>query len=302
MHISGIYYGAVAAGLLALAPLQAAAQDDFSAVEIKTEQVAEGVYVLFGAGGNIGLSVGADATFLIDDQFAPLTGKIQAAIATVTGRPVDFLVNTHWHFDHAGGNENFGRAGALIIAHDNVRARLATDQEIKALGRKVPASPPEALPVITFSESTTFHINGDELHVMHVAGAHTDGDAIVHFRKANVIHMGDTFFQGMYPFIDIGSGGDVRGIIRAADVALALADDDTKIIPGHGRVSNRADLEAYRGMLADLTAKVAAGIEAGQDLATIQASKPTAAYDADLGGGLIGADMLVSFIYQSLTR
>ncbi|GAB4138645.1 MAG: MBL fold metallo-hydrolase [Sphingomonadales bacterium] len=284
----------------AMLPLAASAQDDMAQVEIKVEAVAEGVYALFGAGGNMGLAVGEEATFLVDDQFAPLTAKIQAAIATVTERPVDFVVNTHWHFDHVGGNENLGKAGALIVAHDNVRKRMSSPQEIKALGRKVPASPNAALPVVTFSDTTSFHINGDTLKVIHVAHAHTDGDAIVHFENANVIHMGDTFFNAMYPFIDISSGSNMRGMIKAADTALALADEGTKIIPGHGPLSDKAGLQAYRDMLADILAKVEAEIAAGKDLDAIIAAKPTAAYDAALGGKFISAEQMVTFAYQSL--
>ncbi|RME68614.1 MAG: MBL fold metallo-hydrolase [Alphaproteobacteria bacterium] len=298
--IRGMLLGPLAAALIGAAP--ALAQQDLSQVEIKTEKLADGVYALLGAGGNIGLAVGKDATFLVDDQFAPLTPKIQAAIAVLTKRPVDFVVNTHWHFDHVGGNENFGEAGALIVAHDNVRTRLTTTQEIKALGRTVPASPKAALPVVTFSESTTFHINGDTLHVFHVAHAHTDGDAIVHFKNANVIHMGDTFFNGIYPFIDVESGGNVRGMIAAADRVLALADDKTKIIPGHGPIGDRASLAAYRRMLADIAAKVDAAIMAGRDLDAILAAKPTAAYDAEWGGGFVSGERLVEFVYNSLKR
>ncbi|MBT8487910.1 MAG: MBL fold metallo-hydrolase, partial [Gemmatimonadetes bacterium] len=179
-------------------------------VQIRTQQVADGVYMLMGQGGNIGVSVGDDGVFIIDDQFAPLTDKILAAIAAITDEPVRFVFNTHWHGDHTGGNENMGEAGALIVAHDNVRERMSTEQVLERIGRPVsttPASPAGALPVITFSEDVSFHINGGQLHAFHVSNAHTDGDAIVHFVSANVVHMGDTFFRDRFPFIDTASGG-----------------------------------------------------------------------------------------------
>lgn len=215
-------------GLLAAAPVTAQNMDD---VQIRTERVADGVYMLVGQGGNIGLSVGEDGAFVIDDQFAPLTEKILAAIAAVTSEEVRFVFNTHWHGDHTGGNENMGEAGALIVAHENVRERMSVEQVLERVGRPVsttPASPDGALPVVTFTEDVTFHINGDDLHAFHVANAHTDGDAIVHFERANVVHMGDTYFAGgRFPFIDTASGGSIDGLIAALGDALAVMDADT---------------------------------------------------------------------------
>jgi cyclase len=264
---------------LALA-LPVAAQQDFSKVEIKTTKLNDTTYMLVGAGGNLGLSVGPDAVFLIDDQYAPMTPKITAAIKAITDKPVKFVVNTHWHGDHTGGNENFGKAGAIIVAHDNVRKRMSTEQVLAFFNMKVPPSPKEALPVITFGVDTTFHLNGDEIHVSHVPNAHTDGDAIVYFRKGNIIHMGDLYFNGLYPFIDSASGGRIDGVVAAADRVLALADDKTVIIPGHGPLSNKAELKAYRDMLATVSGRVKAQIAAGKKLEEIIAAKPTADYDA----------------------
>ena len=180
------------------------------------------------------MSVGKSGTYLIDDQYAPLSDKILAAIKAITPDPVRFVVNTHWHGDHTGGNENMGKAGALLVAHENVRRRMSTEQFMAAMGRKIPPSPEEALPVVTFTDAMTFHWNGDEIRVYHVPPAHTDGDSIVHFVKADVVHMGDIFFNGGYPFIDTSSGGRVDGVIEAADRVLAGIGEKTRIIPGHG--------------------------------------------------------------------
>ncbi len=185
-------------------------------------KVADGLYAIVGQGGNIGVSVGEDGVFIIDDQFAPLTDRIRGLISEVTDQPIRFLVNTHFHGDHTGGNENLGRVGVLIFAHDNVRQRLLQGGASK-----------EALPVVTFNDTTTFHMNGLTLHVLHVDSAHTDGDSMIHFREADVIHMGDVYFNGFYPFIDLGAGGSLQGTIAAVDVALGLAGENTRIIPGH---------------------------------------------------------------------
>ena len=192
--------------VLLLAAGAAQAQQDFSKVEIQAQKLSDSVYMLTGAGGNIGLSVGDDGVVMVDDQFAPLTPKIQEAIAKISPTPVKFLVNTHWHFDHTGGNENFGKAGAIIVGHENVRKRMASGGAIEFLGMKFNAEPRVALPTITYERGTNFAVNGDELRVIHVANAHTDGDSIVYFSKSNVIHMGDTFFNKLYPFIDSSSG------------------------------------------------------------------------------------------------
>jgi glyoxylase-like metal-dependent hydrolase (beta-lactamase superfamily II) len=288
----------LAAGLLALST-PAAAQGDFSKVEIKIEKLAPGVAVLFGAGGNIGLSYGDDGNIIVDDQFAPLTEKILAAIRTLDPDPVRFVVNTHWHSDHTGGNESHGKAGAVILAHRNVRQRMSTEQFIASLDLKVPASPKHALPVVTFAQGVDLNLNGDVLQIMHVGNAHTDGDSIVHWQKGNVLHMGDTFFhKETFPFIDLSSGGSIDGVIKAAELALSIANDSTRIIPGHGPIANRADLSAYRDMLVDIRTKVSAGIASGKSLAEIQATKPAARYE--MPDGFIKADQFVEAVYNSL--
>ena len=272
------------------------AQQDFSKVEIKAEQLAPGVAVLFGAGGNIGLSHGEDGTILIDDQYAPMTANIQAAVSGLGAAPVKFLVNTHWHGDHSGGNENLGKAGAVIMAHDNVRVRMASDQKT-AFG-EVKASPKVALPVITYADGLKLHLNGEEVRVIHMPAAHTDGDSIIHWTRSNIIHMGDLFFfRATYPFVDGGSGGNVRGVVAAADKALAIADDKTKIIPGHGAVATKADLLAYRNMVAEIIAKVEAGIKAGKSLDAIKAGRPADGYGVN-PSGFITADRFVETVYN----
>lgn len=288
--------------LLALAAGPMAAQQDFSQVEITSQKLADGIWMLQGAGGNLGLSAGADGAFLIDDQFAPLTEKIQAAVAEVSDKPVRFVFNTHWHFDHTGGNENFGKAGALIVAHDNVRERMSVDQVMEAFNRTVPAAPEVALPVITFAHDVKFHLNGDTIHAFHVPPAHTDGDSIIHFESADVIHMGDVFFNGGYPFIDVGSGGSIVGVIHAVNKVLAMTDADTKIIPGHGPLASRADLVAYRDMLDEVRARIAALIAEGKSLEEIQAAKPLEDLDETWGGGFINGEQFVGIAHSSLAN
>jgi glyoxylase-like metal-dependent hydrolase (beta-lactamase superfamily II) len=276
-----------------------AAQVNFDTVQVRAIPVSGNVYMLQGAGGNIGLAVGDDAVFVVDDQYAPLTRKVLAAIATVTPKPVRFVINTHWHFDHVGGNEALGTAGALIYAHENVRRRMSVEGFVEALNARVPASPPAALPVVTFTDAVTFHINGDSVSSVHVPPAHTDGDAIIHFTKANVVHMGDTFHNAGLPFVDLSSGGSIHGIIGAADRVLALSNATTKIIPGHGPLADRARLKVYRDAVVALRDRIRAEIAAGKTLDQILAAKVTAPYEKDFPGG---HERFVRLAYQELVR
>ena len=289
----------LAALLLTIAP-PAFAQQNFDTVQVRSQQLAEGVYMLIGAGGNIGLSIGDDAVFVVDDQYAPLAPKILAAIAQLTNKPVRFIMNTHWHGDHTGGNEEMGKTGALIVAHDNVRRRMSSEQVLTFFQRTVPASPSGALPVITFSDTVTFHINGDEVEAFHVANAHTDGDAFIVWRKANVVHAGDVFVTYGFPFIDLASGGSIDGMIAAVDLLLTLGNENAKIIPGHGPLSDRAAVQEYGKMLKTIRDRVRQLKSAGRSLEQTLASRPTAEFDARLGNGFIKPDQFVTMVYESV--
>jgi glyoxylase-like metal-dependent hydrolase (beta-lactamase superfamily II) len=289
------------AAVLALAAAPALAQQqDFSKVEIKAEKVADGVYMLTGSGGNVGLSAGKDGAYVIDDQFAPLSDKILAAVKAITPNPVRFVINTHWHGDHTGGNESMGKTGAILVAHENVRKRMSVEQFNAAFDRKTPPSPEAALPVVTFTDAVTFHWNGDEIRVTHVAPAHTDGDAYIRFVKADVVHMGDLLFNGSYPFIDVSSGGRIDGYVAAADQVLAATGEKTRFIPGHGPLATRADLQASRDMLKTLRDRIAKLKGEGKSRDEAIAAKPTAEYDAKWGTGFIKGDVFTGLAYDSL--
>ena len=277
-------------------------EPDWSKVEVKVVPVAGGVSMLVGQGGNIGVTTGKDGTFLIDDQFAPLLPKIRAAVKTLGDQPIRFVVNTHFHGDHTGSNALLGESGVVIVAQDNVRRRLGLERVDPGTKQKTPPKPPAAWPLITFADSVAFHLNGDDVDVIHVPAAHTDGDSIIRFKKANVIHMGDTFFNGNYPFIDVDSGGSIDGVIAAADRALSLSDAGTKLIPGHGPLGTKADLQTYRNLLATVRDRVKALVSQGKTLDEIVAAKPTAQWDATWGKGFMGPDVFVSFVHRSLTE
>jgi cyclase len=274
---------------------------DFTKVQIRMMKVAEGIYLLTGAGGNIGVSAGADGILLIDSQFAQLYDKIKAALAAIAPGPVRFLLNTNWHYDHVSGNEPFAKAGAVIIAQENARQRMLMEQTHADLGITLPPYPAAALPVVTCSESLTIHFNGDEIQVIHIAGAHSDADLLFHFKKANVIHTGDLVFSGFYPYIDVAHGGSINGVILAVEQILGMSDAATRLIPGHGPLLNRADLEPYRDMLVQVRNRVASLLSDGKSKEEILAAKPT----ADLDGrwqGSIPAAMFVTLVYESLAK
>jgi cyclase len=280
--------------LLAISSLLAVAahaQDDFSNVQIETVPVAPGVFMLVGQGGNIGVSTGKDGAFVIDTQFAPLSDKIQAAVTAAGGGPIEYVINTHWHGDHVGGNANFANAGAVVMAHDNVRVRMVGDGADAA-----------ALPVVTFPDRMSFHWNGNDVNLIHVAPAHTDGDSIIHFTNLNVFHMGDTFFNGAYPFVDVDSAGSFDGVIAAADAVLARSNAATRIIPGHGALANRSDLETYVTVLKTIRSRFQSLIDEGRSEDQVVAADVTSEWDATWGTGFMSPERFTRLAYQSLTR
>jgi len=288
----------IAGAVLLIAPLSTSAQ--MTDVKIAATKVADSIHMLKGKGGNIGVLTGPDGTFMIDDQFAPLTTKILAAVKEIGGETPRFVINTHYHHDHTGGNENLGKMGVTIVSHDNVRKKLANGATIKAFDKVIPPAPKAAVPVITFAEEMTFHLNGQTVHVFHSNNAHTDGDAIIHFREANVIHAGDTFFNGFYPFIDVGGGGSVQGVIAAVDKMLALANDDTKIIPGHGPLANKAQLIAYRDMLTIAQGRLSKLKSSGKSAAEAVAEKPLSDLETTWGKGFLPTDKWITIVYEGV--
>jgi len=288
------------AALLMILPAHALLAQE-AEVEYVPTPLSDTVTMIKGKGGNIAVSAGADGVFIIDDQLKPLTDQLLAAIRKIDDRPVRFVINTHYHGDHVGGNETLGKAGSVIIAHDNLRRRMSTDQFNYFFNETTPAYPPESLPVVTFNDRVTLHLNGESVAVHHVPRGHTDGDSIVHFPTSNVVHMGDIYFKGLYPYIDLDGGGTVQGMIAAVQAGLEVADEQTRIIPGHGPLSDRAELQAYHDFLVKARDNVQALIDEGLDLQQAVAAKPTAEWDEALGGVWITPEQFVTFIYNSLT-
>ena len=275
-------------------------QQDFSKVEIKSEKVAGNVYMLQGSGGNIGVSVGSDGILIVDDQYAPLAEKIKAALKTLSEGKLRFVLNTHWHGDHTGGNVVFGPE-APVIAHDNVRKRLSTEQRIEVFKSTVPASPKEAWPVITFGQSLSVHFNGEEIKVIHFPQGHTDGDSVIFFTNSNVVHMGDDFFAGRFPFVDLGSGGSVEGLAKNIGEILGKLPAGVKLIPGHGPVSTADDLKLYHRMLLETTDIVRKKMAAGKSLAEIKTEGFPEEWKS-WGSGFIKTDLWIETIHTSLSK
>ncbi|MCH2172808.1 MBL fold metallo-hydrolase [Myxococcota bacterium] len=283
-----------------LGPSGPAVAQGFDDVEIETLDLGHGVSMLTGQGGNIGVLAGPDGILMVDDQFEPLAPKIRRALQNLSDGPVRYLVNTHWHGDHSGGNAAFSRTGSVILAHEQVRARMSTEQYMGALDRRIPASPDAALPVITFPDEIRVHVNGEAVRILHVSPAHTDGDSIVLFPDANVLHMGDTYFNGMYPFFDGSSGGSVEGMLAALNLGISLADDRTRVIPGHGPISNRAELLRSRNMLAAVIERIGREKLKGASENEVLEGRPTADLDGAWGRGVLKPDDFVRLVYQSL--
>src|SRR6187399_96758 len=257
-------------------------------VKIETVSLAPGIYILNGRGGNVGLTVGVDGAAIIDDQFADMAPKIRAAVAMLSDQPVKFVINTHLHGDHTGGNDAFGKAGAVIIAQENVRKRLGTAQVNPSTNASIEARAREALPVVTFADSATLHFNDDDLEFWHLPNAHTETDIVVRFRKANIVHMGDLFVAG-FPFIDGNTGGTLDGLIRAHEAVLPTLDDNTKVIRGHGPLGNKAELAAFHDMLVVVRDRVAKLVKAGKSQDEVLAARPTKEFEEKYGGANFNA-------------
>ena len=297
--IRQILLATAALGCSALASAQQAPPAPMPAppdVRIETVNVAPGIYMLVGRGGNIGLTVGRDGAAIIDDQFADMVPKIRSAVALLSEKPVRFVINTHLHGDHTGGNDGFGGAGAVIIAHDNVRKFLGSDQVNPSTNQPIPARAREALPVVTFADSATLHFNDDDLEFRHLPNAHTETDIFIRFRKANIVHMGD-MFTGGFPFIDGSNGGTLDGLIKAHEVVLAIIDDQTKVIRGHGPLGNKAELQAYHDMLVVVRDRIARLVKSGRSQEEVVAARPTKEYEAQYGGTNFNAAQWIGRAY-----
>jgi cyclase len=291
--------GAALAALFTFFSLSAATRADD--VEYVTTTLSDTVSLVQARGGNVAVSAGEDGVFIIDDQYKPSIEQLLAAIGEISDRPVRFVINTHYHADHVGGNEAVGDGGGLIIAHDNIRKRMTTAQFNHFWGAETPVWPEEALPVVTFNDRVTLHLNGEPVTAYHVPRGHTDGDSIIHFPASNVLHMGDIFFNGLYPYIDLDAGGTIQGMIGAVELGLELADRQTKVIPGHGPLTDRAGMQAYHAMLVEIRDRVQALIDQGMSREQVVAARPTAKWDEELGNAFIKPDNLAIFVYNSLT-
>jgi len=282
---------------VALAGWAARGQQDFSEVQIKVTKVAGSVYMLEGSGGNIGVSVGADGVVLVDDQFAPLAPKIKEALKSISDQPVKFVINTHFHGDHTGGNAQFS-TNATIIAHENVRKRLQEGGTV--LNNAVPPAPNEALPVVTFNDRATVHLNGEDIRAIHFPSGHTDGDSVVFFTQSKVVHMGDDFVTHGFPFVDVGNGGSVSGMIAGVEKVLNMIPEDTKVIPGHGPLSMPSDVRKYVSMLKETRALVAEYVKQNKAPAQMKEEHLLAKYE-QFGKGFIKTDAWIDILYADVT-
>jgi glyoxylase-like metal-dependent hydrolase (beta-lactamase superfamily II) len=278
-------------------------QQNFDTVRIVPVKVKDNIYMLKGSGGNIGLLTGKDGNLMIDDQFAPLSEKIKASIQSLDSNPIKYLINTHIHGDHTGGNENFQKSGVMILAQENVRERMSKEQVNKALNRTTPARDAAALPVITFDDRIRLHLNGEDIEVFHFnLGSHTDGDAIIHFTKSNVFHTGDVFVRYGYPYIDYSSGGSVNGFIEVLDKLLAMLNDQSIVIPGHGELATKSDVKKFRDRMADIRDQVKAALKKGKKLEEIPALGITDKYDAEWGKGFLKGKDFLLMIAEELAK
>lgn len=272
-----------------------------SHLEVNTTKLADSMYVIHGSGGNVILSIGNEGVILVDDQYAPVTKKMESVITNITNKPIKFIINTHWHPDHVGGNERFGEAGAIIVSHENVRKRLSNDQFFEMINQTIPALSKKGLPIVTFSDNMTFYQNNDEIRINYLENGHTDGDSAVYFTQNNVIHVGDDFSDRSYPFMDLSSGGSVDGLISSLQSILSMTNKDTQVIAGHSGISNQTKVKDYLNMLIDVTGVISNMIKEGKSLDEIIQSKPTSKYDTIYQDySFIKPKDFVTNIYESL--
>jgi glyoxylase-like metal-dependent hydrolase (beta-lactamase superfamily II) len=276
------------------------AQTNYDTVRIRPVKITEQIYMLKGAGGNIGAFIGKEGTLLIDNQFAPLSNKINGAVKTLDPGEIKFLINTHLHGDHTGGNENFYKMGVTMVAHDQVRARMMKESFNARANRTTPPRDKEAWPAITFADKLNFHLNDEDIVLHHFDIGHTDGDVIVQFTKANVVHTGDAFVRYGYPFIDLSSGGGVNGFINTLDKILSIIDDNTKVIPGHGEVASKADVKKVRDAIVDIRDQVAAALKKGKKPEDMAALGITDKYEAEYGKGFVKGKDFVLMVAENL--
>ena len=273
-----------------------------SHLEINSTKITNNTYIIHSSGGNVILFTGNDGSILVDDQYAPVTKKLKSLIANITDKPIKFVINTHWHPDHVGGNEKIGDTGAIIISHDNVRKRLSTVQFFEFINQSIPSLSENGLPIITFSENMTFHLNNEEIQIFHLDDGHTDGDSAVYFVKNNVIHVGDDFSDRSYPFMDLSSGGSVDGLISSLQTILSKINKDTIVIGGHSGISNQTKVSEYFNMLINVRNAVNSMIKNGKSLNDIIQSKPTSQYNIIYHDySFIKPKDFVANIYMSLT-
>ena len=295
---------AVAGLTLVLCTASVLAEQTSNKPDFKVTEVSNGIYMLSGVGGfvggNVGLSIGEDGVVMIDDAMPPFLDKMKNAVKSVTNDPIDFLINTHVHGDHTGNNKSLGEQGVRIVAHENLRTSMLT-KGLKLYGKEGPM-PKAALPVITFSHAMSFHLNGENARVFHVENAHTDGDAVIHFENSNVIHTGDTFFNGLFPYIDLGNGGSVDGYIAAQQEIIALSNNHTKIIPGHGPLSNKRELQTAVDMLIDSKNIISILIKNGQSEEQVVKTNPLKKYHENWNWGFITTEKMTRQVYKSLTK
>jgi glyoxylase-like metal-dependent hydrolase (beta-lactamase superfamily II) len=273
---------------------------DFPSVTVETHPLTDHVYSLLGSGANVTASVGPDGILLVDSEFAPMTPKLKESLAKLSPAPIKYLIDTHWHSDHSGGNAGFAKDGTVVVAQASVLTRLSSPQYLPFFAMKTEAQPPEAWPRITYESEMTLRFNGEDVRLFHLGPAHTDGDTIVYFPQSNVLCMGDIYINGLYPIIDLGSAGTIDGYFPMIDKALAMIDDKTRVVPGHGPVGDKKSLTFYRDMLLTLRDRIAKLRQEGKSLAEIEKANPSKEFDAGWASDRVGPDNVTKMIYESM--